>query len=830
MVSSTSLFDAFSVSRMSPHLLWSLLLSAGLLCFAVIERATALSLAVKQTIGHEQQMLQAFVSDQAARLNALSTHNPSADIATLLKQSLPLHPEIGKVTWTQGGQAAVTVSNTNVRTQAPAWLTNRFALSATPAQHVLAVSASTGATSTTARLEAWPNQAWQAQQVWQNFLPSVWIWLVAVLTSFVAGFFVLKAHLAGLRELARVSKSFMTMPEFQVPLSGSRDVQRIARTLNAMSNTMKKVRDVAKSKVELSQWYANHDQLTGLPNRSSLIERLTQALARSKVTQEPIALCRINLDDFGAVNDRFGHTAGDRVLGMLADRLLKNLREGDMLARVGGDEFALLLINLKSEHEALQSLERFLAVVQQPLEIDNTQLQVTASGGISMHESSIPGTGGAMMDAHQMMSQATRLMHMAKREGTKQIKTWRDDQADATSIEHQWAQRLTSAVGNGELVLHYQPKVHLRTGEVVGLEALVRWQHPNLGLLLPGAFLPQVEETDAIVLTGKWTLNEALRQMAQWLSEGVGWPVSVNVAARQLTSPDFVSDLKTSLANQPTVDPRHLTIEILETSALEDMSQVRAIVEVIQNLGVSCSLDDFGTGYSSLTYLKQLPVNEVKIDQSFVRGMLDDNGDLAVVEGVVTLCKVFDRQVVAEGVETLEHGALLYRLGCQVMQGWGIAKAMPADKVAAWVRQYTTPAMWREWSSLRWSLNHFPVLVARYDVDSWMQRLTDLVNGLSVQHGEDADENYSQSRLGAWYLRTGREQFARFAGVSELDQLHREMHQLAVQVIKAVREGKDSQAKSMLKDLQHEAKNFTGALDLLTRHVLTQDREATTQF
>lgn len=797
----------------------SLLISAVVLFCGAVERTISLNQAIQQVSHQENQTVQAFANDQMARLLDRGTDLRQSDVSALLKQSLRYHPEVAKVTWRLPGQDTISVRNDSPEVSAPHWLSQR--MNAREIQSNLA-PATGSATVGSATLSAWPNQAWFARQVWQNFLPSVWLWLLATLASFLTAWALFKRHLTGFHELAAVCKSFLTTPAFQVPSRGSRDLQKITHTLNAMSNTMKKIRDVAKSKVELSTWYADHDVLTRLPNRRLLLDRLQQALGRCKREQETMALIRFNIDGFKDINTRHGHIFGDLVLAGLADRMSQSLRQGDTLAHISGDDFALILGNLRSDEEALIGLDRFLAALEKPLQIEDKALHLTASAGVSVQEPVIAGTGQELLDAHQMLSQASRLMHMAKNAGAKQIRTWRDDQVVAESIDQQWANRLYAAVSNDELRLHYQPKIDMQSGQVTGLEALVRWQHPNLGLLMPGAFLPHVEATDAIVLTGKWTLLEAIRQMSTWLEEGQSWPVSVNVAARQLTESDFLSHLKSSLTSYPSVDPHWLTLEILETSALEDMAQVRTIVEAIQELGVSCSLDDFGTGYSSLTYLKQLPVDEVKIDQSFVRGMLEDNGDLAVVEGVITLCKVFDRRVVAEGVETLEHGAMLHRLGCQIMQGWAIAKAMPGTDVPAWCRNYAMPKMWQDWGKSQWNLRHFPVLVANLDLQSWLNRLTDMVEGMDIALSDDPQENYGQSRLGSWYQRTGKVHFGHIPGVEELDLQHRALHVRASELALAARQGEQESAGKILKDLRQQTAQFQTALGLLKQHVLAE--------
>jgi EAL domain-containing protein (putative c-di-GMP-specific phosphodiesterase class I) len=245
-------------------------------------------------------------------------------------------------------------------------------------------------------------------------------------------------------------------------------------------------------------------------------------------------------------------------------------------------------------------------------------------------------------------------------------------------------------------VLHYQPKVNMRTGEVVGFEALVRWEHPKRGLLLPGAFLPLIDKHPLSEALGNWVMRAALQQMSAWLALDVRLAVSVNVGARQLQQADFADQLSELLASYPAVDANSLELEILETSALEDISAVSKVLHACRRTGVHFAIDDFGTGYSSLTYLRRLSVDTLKIDQSFVRDMLDDQDDLAIVNGVIGLAAAFHRQVIAEGVETVAHGLKLLTSGCELAQGYVIARPMPGSEVLAWTANWRTFPAWSD--------------------------------------------------------------------------------------------------------------------------------------
>jgi len=265
---------------------------------------------------------------------------------------------------------------------------------------------------------------------------------------------------------------------------------------------------------------------------------------------------------------------------------------------------------------------------------------------------------------------------------------------------HESLERIRLALSHNELVLHYQPKVNMRSGQVVGAEALIRWQHPDRGLLAPSEFLPVIEDHPLAVDVGEWVIDTALTQIERWHEVGLHLQqVSVNVGARQLQQGDFVARLKSILAKHPQVNPANLQIEVLETSALSDMTQVSKVIEECAQIGVMFALDDFGTGYSSLTYLKRLRVALLKIDQSFVRDMLEDADDLAILEGVIGLAAAFKRQVIAEGVETIEHGTALLKLGCELAQGYGIARPMPGAEMPTWVAAWQPDDAWSMFNS-----------------------------------------------------------------------------------------------------------------------------------
>ena len=297
-------------------------------------------------------------------------------------------------------------------------------------------------------------------------------------------------------------------------------------------------------------------------------------------------------------------------------------------------------------------------------------------------------------DADTLLRHADQAMYRAKELGKNRYHLFDPDSDQKAQLQREMISRLHRALQNNELLLYYQPKVDLRNGALIGAEALIRWQHPDLGLLSPAAFLPNVEGSTAEYPIGKWVISTALNKVSQWLSEGLRLKVSVNISANQLMHPEFLNDLRLTLAEHPDVPAAYLELEVLESVSISDVTKTVHILTECRKIGVMLSLDDFGTGYSSLTYLRKLPVDTLKIDQSFVRDMLTDPEDRGIVDAVINLAKSFNRQVIAEGVETLAHGKELLKMGCYFVQGYGIAKPMPDREIQSWIRQWLDQRNW----------------------------------------------------------------------------------------------------------------------------------------
>jgi diguanylate cyclase (GGDEF)-like protein/PAS domain S-box-containing protein len=437
---------------------------------------------------------------------------------------------------------------------------------------------------------------------------------------------------------------------------------------------------------------AHYDALTGLPNRVLLADRLQQALAQSQRRKSSLAVAFLDLDGFKTVNDIHGHDVGDELLTIIAKRMEDALRQGDTLARLGGDEFVVVLVDLEQAQDYVPVLERMLQTAITPIMVGNALLQVSASIGATIYPQDDA-------DAEQLIRHADQAMYLAKQAGKNRYRLFDVAQDTAVKIQRENLEHIRSALDRQEFVLHYQPKVNMKTGKVIGAEALIRWQHPERGLLPPAAFLPVLENQPIGVEVGEWVITTALTQMTQWRTAGLDIPVSVNIGAHQLQQDNFTMRLSGILAGYPDAPPGWLELEILETNALEDIANISEIISTCRAMGVRFALDDFGTGYSSLTYLKRLSAELLKIDQSFVRDMLSNHDDRTIVKGVIGLAKAFHREVIAEGVETVAHGELLLSLGCELAQGYGIARPMPASDLPGWAATWRPSASWTNWQA-----------------------------------------------------------------------------------------------------------------------------------
>jgi len=571
----------------------------------------------------------------------------------------------------------------------------------------------------------------------------------------------------------------------------------------SVEGTVQDISEKAHHREEL-RMLAYEDSLTGLPNRRALEQQLQQEIEYCHTQEQTLVLALLDLDNFRAANERHGPAVGDDVLVALSQRMRRLFAKPAMVGRISGDGFLVLLPRLAKGDDYFPALRRLLATINEPLRLGDIELSITASMGVTEYPQRTRVSG------EHLLRQAQQALFEAKMQGKNRFQKY------DVKWEHN-TQALTDhldAIENGlaahEFVLHYQPKVDMASGAVVGAEALIRWQKPNGELLPPAAFLPALQDHPLEVELGDWVIRSALSQMAAWQAEGLSVPVSVNVTSQQLLEDVFVEKLENAFADYPSVAPQALQIEILESSALQDLEKVSHVIMRCRELGVEFALDDFGTGFSSLSYLKHLPASVLKIDQSFVRGMLDTPDDLSIISGIVGMAKAFGLQVIAEGVETAEHGELLLRLGCQQGQGYGIARAMPAENLSGWIQSWKAPLSWSRPKPA--DLQGPPILYAEVEHRHWVKQLEAWLSG-EADHTPVMDAHRCQ--LGQWVDNEGHAQFAGRPEFQALLEHHEALHQAGRAAIAARDKGEAEVARAILGDIYKERDRVVSALRVL---------------
>ncbi|MCB1889783.1 MAG: PAS domain S-box protein [Rhodocyclaceae bacterium] len=535
---------------------------------------------------------------------------------------------------------------------------------------------------------------------------------------------------------------------------------------------------------------AHYDALTGLPNRVLLADRISQAMAQARRHDTRMAVAFLDLDGFKAVNDNHSHEIGDKLLTQLSGRMQDALRQTDTLSRLGGDEFVAVLVDLESLEASAPVIDRLLGAAAEPVYVDGLEMRVSASIGLSFYPQA------SEVDGDQLLRQADQAMYLAKQAGKNRFHVFDVEHDRSVRGRHESLERIGLALARGEFVLHYQPRVNMRTGDILGAEALIRWQHPERGLLPPAAFLPTIKNNPLTEAVGGWVLETALAQIEAWSDVGLNVPVSVNVDARQLDRPDFMDTLRAALARHPSIRPGDLELEVLETSALEDIDQISEIIDACGELGVHFALDDFGTGYSSLTYLRRLPARNLKIDQSFVRGMLDSPEDLAILGGVLSLAEAFRRQAIAEGVESVPHGIKLIQMGCVIGQGYAIARPMPADAFAAWAESWQPDPAWTGQQPV--DRSDLPVIFAMVEHRAWVAQLHRHLHEDEVQ-APTLDPH--QCQFGRWLDDIGSIRHGSHPAFARIVGLHETIHDCAGELVTLKGAGESTKAQSRLGEI-----------------------------
>ncbi len=430
-----------------------------------------------------------------------------------------------------------------------------------------------------------------------------------------------------------------------------------------------------QNKDEIIHQQAFHDALTGLPNRVLFAERLDQALTEARRNQDNLAVMFMDLDKFKTINDTLGHSVGDELLKEVANRLQNCLRGGDTVARWGGDEFTLLLASIRTISDATRTAQRILDAFKEVVKIDHHEIYINASIGIAC----FPDDGE---EAEILLQNADVALYQCKEQGRGIYQVYDADMNSEATELFALQNDLRHALERQEFLLYYQPQINLQSGEITGLEALIRWQHPEQGLISPATFIPLAEESDLIVHIGKWVLEVACQQVVEWQKvTGMPLTISVNLSARQFYDPTLVETISQVLW-KTRLDPKYLELEITETIAIKNISLAQEVLKKLQHKGIKIAMDDFGTGFSSLNYLTQLPLDTLKIDQSFIKRLTSDAKELEVINAVLSLGRGLHLSVVAEGVDTPEQLELLKSLKCETVQGFLISPPLPALEAA----------------------------------------------------------------------------------------------------------------------------------------------------
>jgi diguanylate cyclase (GGDEF)-like protein len=438
------------------------------------------------------------------------------------------------------------------------------------------------------------------------------------------------------------------------------------------------MRGITARKQETLYRLAHHDVLTGLPNRLLFFDRLQQALSQAGRHDTLLGVMLLDLDRFKAINDSFGHTAGDALLQAVSRRIGECIRDGDTVARLGGDEFTILLQDIRQAQHAALVAQKIIEALQLPFLLNGYEVVVNTSIGIALYPH--------CRDAETLLIHADTAMYKAKEEGGNGYRFYTDEMSSADMRRLSLETQLRKAIERNELVLHYQPQAEIVSGRLLGAEALLRWQHPEHGLIPPDEFIPLAEETGLIVPIGEWVLHTACAQNRAWQDAGLApLRVAVNVSGRQFRRLDMLETIFRTLEDTG-LDSRYLEIELTEGVLMQDTVVVVQTLRALNAMGILISIDDFGTGYSSLSYLKRFPIDMLKIDRSFVQDIVTDPDDTAIVQAIIAMSHSLGIKAIAEGVETREQLDFLRRHGCDAVQGYCLSRPLPAEAFTHFLR------------------------------------------------------------------------------------------------------------------------------------------------
>ncbi|NOQ94056.1 MAG: EAL domain-containing protein, partial [Methylophaga sp.] len=551
---------------------------------------------------------------------------------------------------------------------------------------------------------------------------------------------------------------------------------------------------------------AHYDVLTQLPNRTLFADRFSQAIAHSKRTSTQLAVCFLDLDDFKPVNDNYGHEIGDELLIIVSERIKSVIREEDTVSRQGGDEFALLLGGIGAVEQCEKMMTRLHYALSQPYFINGLTIAIGASSGFTLYP-----LDNADLDT--LLRHADQAMYQAKLEGKNRYHLFNAEQDKEVIQKIDRLNEIEQALRDDQLCMYYQPKVNMKTGKVFGVEALIRWLHPEKGLIPPMEFLPILEGTDLDITLGNWVIEQALMQLDSWKKQGIELEVSINISSHHLQSALFFTVLNDTLEKYADVSSQYLQLEILESSALGDVKAISQLIKTCQDeLGICVALDDFGTGYSSLTHMRNLSAQTIKIDQSFVRDILDDPNDYAIIDGIIGLAESFNREVIAEGVETTSHGVMLLLMGCEEAQGYGIARPMPAMELPTWLKSYIPNQEWLINGQKELTVQEQNINLLTLTSQYWLEGIKKKLAFLQGTGDVCSIERVKKTHLKAWRRRLRKEALFSDEWLDSLGQKHEEMEAIGNELIDKYEYKNTDVATQKMEELQQAYEKVSSLL------------------
>jgi len=528
-------------------------------------------------------------------------------------------------------------------------------------------------------------------------------------------------------------------------------------------------------------------------NKNRLENEFRRMSAIADNQNEKLVVAFMDLDEFKTINDIHGKVAADNLLNQVPQRVRSVLTETDSIVRYGGDEFVLIIGGINNHAIASESIQKVLAAIAKPFIVNDVPVMVTASVGYTLY----PEDRGSL---DTLIRHADQCMYKAKLDGKSTVFAYDPDEEVQITERNQQLREIATAIKEDQFVLFFQPKVTLSTGHIFGFEALIRWQHPQKGLLTPDKFIDQVYDTELEVSLGQWVIAQALKQLAEWQRAGYNYQLSINLTAYHLSTSEFFDWLQTQIKQFPNLDTRRFQIEILESNRLSDLSLISNVVEFCKSeFGITTALDDFGTGYSSLTHIRVLPVDVVKVDQSFVRRMLTEPEDCKIVEGVIALAQSFNIQVIAEGVESIAHGEVLLAMGCNQAQGYALTKPLPIKQLNSFLTTYKPFTQWCGQAELLKNYKQARLSLFYFYLKHWMHQLQETLFAEPEIKTEWPITNLSDSHCGIWLEKAQYHHYFDNAMLSKVTHYHQHIFQ----------SGNDLLARYLAGDIHASRASFT---------------------